>query len=120
MTIFSLQTANLFGWIAMVLGVIMSINDSKKQLPKFKNLNYIFFAFMGLFYAFTLFALAQNFTSHIFKIVNCIIYIIILIACNKISTKKNLNSSFWTLVGFSINPILAIIIVFFIKNKKYN
>ncbi len=43
MTIFSyLQASNTFIILSIILGVLMAINDNKKQLLKFKILNYCF------------------------------------------------------------------------------
>ncbi|HAU5230187.1 TPA: hypothetical protein JD123_18045, partial [Clostridioides difficile] len=62
----------------------------------------------------------QDFNSNILEIIANILSIILLIACNRVSTKNALNSSLYTLLAFWFSPLFAIILLFWIHNPhKY-
>ncbi|EGT4533133.1 hypothetical protein BGT96_04130 [Clostridioides difficile] len=121
MTIFSyLQASNTFIILSIILGILMAINDNKKQLLKFKILNYCFFICMSISYIFSFLVFFQDFNSNILEIIAHILSIILLIACNRVATKNALNTSLYTLLAFWFSPLFATILLFWIhKPHKY-
>lgn len=111
MTVFSyLQESNTFIILSIILGILMTINDNKKQLLKFKILNYCFFICMSISYIFSFLVFFKDFSSNILEIIAHILSIILLIACNRVSTKNTLNTSLYTLLAFWFSPLMQLFI----------